>query len=36
VPDQEAALRSPRGQQLYALAVFDGLRRFLGERAQDQ
>jgi N-acetylmuramoyl-L-alanine amidase len=36
VPDQEAALRSPRGQHLYALAVFEGLRRFLGERARDE
>ena len=36
LPDQEAALRSPRGQQLYALGVFEGLRRFLGERAQDK
>jgi N-acetylmuramoyl-L-alanine amidase len=35
VPDQEAALRSQRGQQLYARAVFEGLRRFLGERARD-
>jgi len=36
LPDQEAALRSPRGQQLYARAVFEGLRRFLGERARDE
>ena len=36
LPDQEAALRSPRGQQLYALAVFEGLRRFLGARARDE
>jgi N-acetylmuramoyl-L-alanine amidase len=36
LPDQEAALRSPRGQRLYARAVFEGLRRFLGERARDE
>lgn len=36
LPDQEAALRSPRGQQLYARAVFEGLRKFLGERARDE
>ncbi len=36
LPDQEAALRSARGQQLYALAVFEGLRRFLDERARDE
>ena len=36
LPDQEAALRSVHGQQLYALAVFEGLRRFLDERARDQ
>ena len=29
VPDQEAALRSPAGRQLYAEAVFRGIRRFL-------
>jgi N-acetylmuramoyl-L-alanine amidase len=33
VPEQEAALRSPRGQRLYAEAVVDGIRRFLRERA---
>ncbi len=33
VPDQEAALRSPRGQRLYAEAVLDGIRGFLRERA---
>jgi N-acetylmuramoyl-L-alanine amidase len=32
VPDQEAALRSPRGQRLYAEAVAEGIRRFLRER----
>ena len=32
LPDQEAALRSPEGQRLYAQAVVDGLRRFLRER----
>jgi N-acetylmuramoyl-L-alanine amidase len=36
IPDQEASLRSSRGQQLYALAVLEGLRRFLGERARDE
>ncbi len=29
VPEQEAALRSPRGQRLYAEAVVEGIRRFL-------
>ena len=33
VPEQEAALRSPRGQRLYAEAVVEGVRRFLRERA---
>jgi N-acetylmuramoyl-L-alanine amidase len=33
VPDQEAALRSPRGHRLYAEAVVEGIRRFLRERA---
>jgi len=33
LPDQEAALRSPQGQALYARAVFDGIERFLEERA---
>ncbi len=36
LPDQEAALRDPRGQQLYALAVFDGIRSFLRERAREE
>jgi N-acetylmuramoyl-L-alanine amidase len=36
LPDQEAALRDPRGQQLYALAVFDGIRNFLRERAREE
>lgn len=36
LPEQEAALRSVQGQQLYARAVFEGLRRFLGERARDE
>ncbi len=35
VPEQEAALRSPSGAQLYAEAVVDGLRSFLRERALD-
>jgi len=33
VPEQEAALRAPRGQRLYAEAVVEGIRRFLRERA---
>jgi hypothetical protein len=36
LPEQEAALRSVQGQQLYARAVFEGLRRFLDERARDE
>lgn len=36
LPDQEAALRTPRGRRMYARAVFDGLRRFFGERARDE
>ena len=32
VPEQEAALRSPAGQRLYAEAVVEGIRRFLRER----
>ncbi len=36
LPDQEAALRSPAGRRLYALAVFEGLRRFLRERARER
>jgi N-acetylmuramoyl-L-alanine amidase len=33
VPEQEAALRSPRGQRLYAEAVVEGIRSFLRQRA---
>ncbi len=33
IPDQEAALRSPEGQGLYARAVFEGIVSFLLERA---
>ena len=33
VPEQEAALRSPRGQRMYAEAVVEGIRQFLRERA---
>jgi N-acetylmuramoyl-L-alanine amidase len=29
LPDQEAALRSREGQQRYAQAVVDGLRKYL-------
>lgn len=35
LPDQEAALRTRQGQQLYARAILEGLRRFLDERARD-
>ncbi len=31
LPDQEYALRTPQGQQLYAQAVADGLRRYLAD-----
>jgi N-acetylmuramoyl-L-alanine amidase len=34
MPDQEAALRSPRGQELYARAVLLGLRKVLDEQAR--
>jgi N-acetylmuramoyl-L-alanine amidase len=34
LPDQEAALRSPEGQRLYAQGVFDGIRQFLRDRAR--
>jgi len=36
LPEQEAALRTSEGQRLYALAVFEGLRRFLRDRARDR
>jgi N-acetylmuramoyl-L-alanine amidase len=36
MPDQETALRSPRGQWLYARGVFDGIGRFLRDRAEAQ
>jgi N-acetylmuramoyl-L-alanine amidase len=36
LPDQEAALRSPEGQRLYAQAVTDGLRAYFAERARDR
>ncbi|MEP6687622.1 MAG: N-acetylmuramoyl-L-alanine amidase [Gemmatimonadales bacterium] len=36
LPDQEAALRSPEGQRLYAQAVADGLRAYLEDRARDR
>ena len=35
LPDQEAALRSPEGQRLYAQAVVDGLRAYLEDRGRD-
>ena len=34
LPDQEAALRTPRGARQYARGVYDGLRRFLQDRAR--
>ncbi len=33
LPEQEAALRSPEGQRRYALAVVEGVRQFLDDRA---
>jgi N-acetylmuramoyl-L-alanine amidase len=33
VPEQEAALRAPQGQRLYAEGVVEGIRRFLRDRA---
>jgi len=36
LPEQEAALRTPAGQRLYALGVFEGIRRFLGDRASQE
>ena len=36
LPDQEAVLRTPRGARQYARGVYDGLRRFLQERARAQ
>jgi N-acetylmuramoyl-L-alanine amidase len=36
VPEQEAALRSPAGQRLYAQAVYEGTLAFLRERARAQ
>jgi N-acetylmuramoyl-L-alanine amidase len=36
LPDQEAALRTPAGQRLYALGVFEGIRRFLRNRASPE
>jgi N-acetylmuramoyl-L-alanine amidase len=33
MPDQEAALRSVKGQRRYALGVFEGVSRFLRDRA---
>ena len=34
LPDQEAALRSPGGQERYAEAVYEGIERFLRARAR--
>jgi N-acetylmuramoyl-L-alanine amidase len=36
MPDQEIALRSVKGQRRYALGVFEGLGRFLRNRAEAQ
>jgi N-acetylmuramoyl-L-alanine amidase len=36
LPEQEAALRDPEGRRQYALAVMEGIRRFLYERAREQ
>jgi N-acetylmuramoyl-L-alanine amidase len=36
MPDQETTLRSARGQGLYARGVFDGIDRFLRDRAEVQ
>jgi N-acetylmuramoyl-L-alanine amidase len=36
IPEQEAALRSPRGVRSYARGVYEGIRRFLQERARAQ
>jgi N-acetylmuramoyl-L-alanine amidase len=36
MPDQETALRSARGQWRYARGVFDGIGRFLRDRAEAQ
>jgi hypothetical protein len=36
MPDQETTLRSARGQWLYARGVFDGISRFLRDRAESQ
>jgi N-acetylmuramoyl-L-alanine amidase len=36
LPDQEASLRSARGQRSYALGVLEGIVRFLRDRAGDQ
>lgn len=34
LPDQEAALRSEQGRRLYAMAILDGIRRFLRDRSR--
>jgi N-acetylmuramoyl-L-alanine amidase len=36
LPDQEARLRSARGQRLYAQGVFEGIRSFLRDRAESR
>lgn len=35
LPEQEAALRSVEGRRRYATAIFDGLRRYLRDRARE-
>ncbi len=36
LPEQEAALRTPEGRHLYALAVYEGIRDFLQQRARER
>jgi N-acetylmuramoyl-L-alanine amidase len=36
LPDQEARLRSPQGQQLYARGVLEGIQSFLRDRVRSQ
>ncbi|MEO8452597.1 MAG: N-acetylmuramoyl-L-alanine amidase [Gemmatimonadota bacterium] len=36
IPEQEAALRSPEGQLSYAQALFEGIERFLAEKARQR
>nr|MBA3555965.1 N-acetylmuramoyl-L-alanine amidase [Gemmatimonadales bacterium] len=34
LPEQEAALRTREGHHLYALGIYEGVRRFLRDRAR--